>query len=375
MDIPFNEPFIGKEEEQAIINALRQKHLRGDGPKTQGVQEEMEDWLNVNHVLLTTSCTHALEMAMIVLGIEEGDEVIMPSFNFVSSANAVILRGAKPVFADILPQTMNIDPADIEQKITDNTRAIVPVHYAGVSCDMDAIMNIAAQYDLYVIEDAAQGVDAYYKDNALGTIGDIGCFSFHDTKNITCGEGGAFITNNNDIAKKAEIVREKGTNRAAFIRGEVDKYTWVKEGSSYIPSDILAALLAAQLEKRDQIKAERKRIWQQYMDTLRPYKNHLQLPVIPNSCDSNYHIFYFLAEDEDQQSELIAAFKDVGIPATFHYVPLHSSPFYESNIGAEQSLTLTQQYSNRLIRLPLYPDLNVGEAYFKKISDVIDQLL
>ena len=232
MNIPFNEPYIDEEEEQALIKALRSKHLRGDGPCTQRVQAYMEEWLDVEHVLLTTSCTHALEMAMLVLGISPGEEVIMPSFNFVSSANAAVLAGADPVFAEVSPETMNLDPEDVERRITERTKAIVPVHYAGVACDMDAILEIADRYDLYVVEDAAQGVDAYYDGEPLGTMGDIGCYSFHDTKNITCGEGGAFMTNDPEIAHRAEIVREKGTNRAAFIRGEVDKYTWVDKGSS-----------------------------------------------------------------------------------------------------------------------------------------------
>ncbi|NGP89793.1 dTDP-4-amino-4,6-dideoxygalactose transaminase [Fodinibius halophilus] len=375
MNIPFNEPFIEKEEEKAIVRALRQKHLRGDGPSTQRVQEEMEEWLGVDHVLMTTSCTHALEMAMMVLGIKEGDEVIMPSFNFVSSANAVVLRGAKPIFAEIRPETMNIDPVDIERKINNRTKAIVPVHYAGVSCDMDAIMDIAAQHDLYVVEDAAQGIDAYYNMKPVGTIGDIGCYSFHDTKNITCGEGGAFITNNDEIARKAEIIREKGTNRAAFIRGEVDKYTWVSEGSSYIPSDILMSLLEAQLEKRKEIKSKRRQIWQQYMDLFSPYADVLRLPVIPEGRDSNYHIFHFLADSEEQQQALIDSFKEEDIPATFHYVPLHSAPFFESNYEVNNFLKRTQKYSDRLIRLPLYPGLEANEFYFSAVKKAIERIV
>lgn len=375
MDIPFNQPYLGRKEEQMVIKALRNNHLRGDGYYTRRVQERMEEWLNINHVLLTTSCTHALEMAMMVLGISRGDEVIMPSFNFVSSANAVVLRGAKPVFAEIRPETMNIDPADIERKITDRTKAIVPVHYAGIGCDMYAIRKIAEQNDLYVVEDAAQGVDAYYNGKPLGTFGDIGCYSFHETKNITCGEGGAFLTDNEEIAKKAEIIREKGTNRAAFIRGEVDKYTWVSEGSSYIPSDILMSLLEAQLERRDEIKVKRQKIWQQYMSMLRPYADKLGLPETPDGCDSNYHIFYFLAESEQQQAELIHSFNAKGVPATFHYVPLHNAPFFESHFEPNGSLELTQEYSNRLIRLPLYPGLEASETYFNGIVDAIERVI
>lgn len=375
MEIPFNEPFLGKEEEKAVVEALRQKHLRGDGPHTQRIQQKMEKWLGVDYVLMTTSCTHALEMAMMVLGIGRGDEVIMPSFNFVSAANAVVLRGGNPVFAEVNLSTMNIDPVDIERKITDQTKAIVPVHYAGVSCDMDAIMDIANKHNLYVIEDAAQGVDAYYKGRPLGTIGDIGCYSFHDTKNITCGEGGAFLTNNKEIAQKAEIVREKGTNRAAFIRGEVDKYTWVSEGSSFIPSDILMALLEAQFEKRDEIKQKRRVIWEQYVEVLTPFSDRLQLPIIPDYSNSNYHIFYFLAESIEQQKKLINSLKEGGIPATFHYVPLHSAPFFEEHYDDNPSLEQTQEYSQRLIRLPLYPDLEPDEDYFYRISKAIKQVI
>lgn len=374
MDIPFNEPYLGKEEEQAIVQAIRKKHLRGDGPSTMRVQQQMEKWLDVEHVLLTTSCTHALEMAMMILDIGPEDEVIMPSFNFVSSANAVVLTGAKPVFAEIRPETMNIDPEDIKRKITDQTKVIVPVHYAGVGCDMDAILEIAEKHDLYIVEDAAQGVDAYYDEKPLGTMGDIGCYSFHDSKNITCGEGGAFLTNNNEIAQKAEIVREKGTNRAAFIRGEVDKYTWVSEGSSYIPSDLLIALLEAQFEKKEEIKAKRKKIWHQYMDLLTPFSEQIQLPLIPENCDSNYHIFHFLAVNPNQQKQLIETLKGNGIPATFHYVPLHSAPFFKSHFEPD-SLEMTQRYSNCLIRLPLYPGLKADKDYFSRVRDAIEQVI
>lgn len=375
MDIPFNEPYLGKEEEQALVKALRSKHLRGDGPHTQRVQQQMEEWLGIENVLLTTSCTHALEMAMMVLNIGEGDEVLMPSFNFVSSANAVVLAGAKPVFAEVNPETMNMDPQDVERKITDRTKAVVPVHYAGVGCNMDLIMEIADKHNLYVVEDAAQGVDAYYDQKPLGTIGDIGCYSFHDTKNITCGEGGAFLTDDKEMAERAEIIREKGTNRAAFIRGEVDKYTWVDKGSSYIPSDLLIAILESQLRKKDDIKSKRQAIWQQYRKCLAPYSEYLQLPVIPEKCDSNYHIFHFLAQNTEQQEQLIASFKSEGIPATFHYVPLHSAPFFESNFEPNASLKITQEYSNRLIRLPLYPDLKTSKEYFERITDAIDRVI
>lgn len=373
MSLPFNQPYIGTEEEEALIKALHSSHLRGDGPHTKRVQQQMEKWLNVNYVLLTTSCTHALEMAMMVLDIGSGDEVIMPSFNFVSSANAVALRGAIPVFADITPDTMNIDPDAIAEKITDATKAIVPVHYAGNSCDMDAIMQLAEDHDLFVVEDAAQGVDAYYKNQPLGTIGHIGCYSFHDTKNITCGEGGAFLTNDDEIAARAEIMREKGTNRAAFMRGEIDKYTWVEEGSSYIPSDLLAALLEAQLTKKDEIKKKRKQKWERYHKALQPCTDQgkIMLPEIPADCGSNYHIFYFLTQSVKDQERLLQAFKKAGIPAAFHYVPLHSAPYAQKLLNEQPDLVNTANYSNRLIRLPLYPDLNLTDEFLDRIVRVI----
>lgn len=360
MNIPFNKPFIDKDEEDAVIEALRGGHLRGDGPYTRKVQQQMEEWLNVKHVLLTTSCTHALEMAMLVLGLEEGDEVIMPSFNFVSSANATVLRGATPIFAEVSPDTMNIKPDDIKRKITEKTKVIVPVHYAGVGCEMDAIMEIADEHDLYVVEDAAQGVDAYYDNKPLGTIGDIGCFSFHDTKNLTCGEGGAFLTNNDDIAHKAEIVREKGTNRAAFFRGEVDKYSWVNKGSSYIPSDLLAALLEVQLKKKEEIKRKRRQVWIKYYMALKPLAEEglLQLPAIPEDYSSNYHLFYFLVKEEEQQQLVIEALKQKGIKASFHYVPLHSAPFSKKNLKDANVLNQTEKLSSTLIRLPIFPQLH-----------------
>lgn len=377
MSLPFNRPYIGTEEEEAVIRALRNGHLRGDGDATGRVQQKMEAWLNVDHVLLTTSCTHALEMAMIVLGIGPGDEVIMPSFNFVSSGNAVALRGATPVFADILPGTMNIDPEAIESKITPRTEAIVPVHYAGASCNMDAIMELADAHDLFVVEDAAQGVDAYHRGRALGTIGHIGCYSFHDTKNITCGEGGAFLTNDDDIAARAEIIREKGTNRAAFMRGEIDKYTWVDQGSSYIPSDLLAALLEAQLDKKEEIKALRKVRWEQYYTALQPlaYQGNISLPQIPEYCDPNYHIFYFLTNTAEDQQRVLQALKHAGVPAAFHYVPLHSAPFVRESLNDDSELPVTASCSNRLVRLPLYPELDLtGElldCIVREIDDAI----
>ncbi len=373
MKIPFNQPYIDREEEEAVLKALRSRNLRGDGAFTKRVQQQMEAWLDVEHVLLTTSCTHALEMAMMALGVGGGDEVIMPSFNFVSSANAAVLRSATPVFADIRPETMNVCPDDIARKITPHTKVIVPVHYAGVACDMDAIMELAQKHDIYVVEDAAQAVDAYYDDRPLGTIGHIGCYSFHDTKNITCGEGGAFLTNDDAIAARAEIMREKGTNRAAFMRGEIDKYTWVNEGSSYIPSDMLAALLEAQLAKRDEIKQKRKVRWERYREALQPCAEagKIQLPQIPDRCRSNYHIFHFLTNTAEEQDRLLKRFKVAGIPASFHYVPLHTAPYARTLLADHEDLTATRQYSNRLVRLPLYPDLDLTDNFLNQITQII----
>jgi len=377
MSIPFNKPYTGTEEEQAVVKALQNGHLRGDGPATKRVQQQMEEWLGIKHVMLTTSCTHALEMAMMVLDIGPDDEVIMPSFNFVSSANAVVLRGGTTVFADIKPETMNIDPDDIAQKITPKTKAIVPVHYAGVSCDMDAIMELAEQHELYVIEDAAQAVDAYYDGKALGTIGHIGCFSFHDTKNLTCGEGGAFLTSDDEMAAKAEIMREKGTNRAAFMRGEIDKYTWVNQGSSYIPSDLLAAMLEVQLTKKEAIKQKRKERWQRYNKALVSLEDagKITLPSIPEKCSSNYHIFHFLANSSEEQQQLLDKFKEADIPAAFHYVPLHSAPYARGILENEPMLSKTAEYSNRLIRLPLYPDLDLTDEFLNRIVQIIDDTI
>lgn len=302
----------------------------------------------------------------------------MPSFNFVSSANAVVLRGAQPVFADIKPNTLNIDPADVERKITSNTRAIVPVHYAGVGCEMEALATLADRHDLTIVEDAAQAVDAYYQGDPLGTIGDIGCFSFHETKNITCGEGGAFLTNSTEIAEKAELAREKGTNRSAFLRGEVDKYTWVSPGSSYVQSDILAAVLEVQLQRREVIKERRRRVWEGYHEALAPEleETGFRLPVIPNDRESNYHIFYVLAPNQDLRDRLLERLKSNGVDATFHYIPLHSSPFGQTITPDDVSLPVTTECSNRLIRLPVYPQLSHRiEEVAERVRSVFSEMV
>ncbi len=378
MDIPFNKPYIGDEEREAVAEAVEQDVLHGDGPITERVQSFLEEWLDVRHALLTTSCTHALEMAMMALNIGPGDEVIMPSFNFVSSANAVVLQGATPVFAEIRPETMNLDPEAVEKKITPDTEAIVLVHYGGVACDMEAFMDLKQRYDIAIVEDAAQGVDAYFKGEPLGTIGDIGCYSFHDTKNITSGEGGAFLTDSEEIARRAEIIREKGTNRSAFYRGEVDKYSWVDEGSSYIPSDILAALLEAQLERRDEIWEKRKQVWSTYRETLQPLVDEdlIEWQAIPECADPNYHLFYFLTNTPEERDELLNELKDEGIQATFHYVPLHSSPHGRNTLNCSEDLPVTQHCSEKLIRLPVYPQISSRiDTIARRVRKIIREVL
>ena len=376
MKIPSNVPYIGIEEEEAVKKALVSGHLIGNGPICKRVERQMQEMFNVKYVLLTTSCTHALEMAMLALGIGDGDEVILPSFTFVSTANCVVLRGAKPVFAEIKPDTLNIDPDDIRRRVTSRTRAIMPVHYAGVGCDMDEIMAIAEEHGLYVVEDAAQVVDAKYMGRYLGTIGHIGCYSFHYTKNITCGEGGAFLTNDDEIARKAEIIREKGTNRSAFLRGEVDKYTWVSVGSSYVLSDLLAAVLEVQLTKLAGIKAKRKEVWEQYYEGLKPLmaEGKVILPIIPAGRESNYHIFSFQVADEDARNTMLDGLRSEGIGATFHYVPLHSSPFGREKLGCEDDLPLTDECSTTLVRLPLHPGI-LDEQVQRIVQIVGDQLV
>lgn len=368
--ISFNKPFFDEREEKAIAKAVRGSILHGDGPISRRVQEDLKSWLRAKYIFLTTSCTHALEMAMISLGIGSNDEVIMPSFTFASTANAVVLRGAIPVFADICYDTLNIDPDDIERRITSRTKAIIPVHYAGIGCDMDTIMKMAQVHNITVVEDAAQGVDAKYKGRYLGTIGDIGCYSFHDSKNITCGEGGAFVTDNDEIAREAEVVREKGTNRSAFLRGEIDKYTWVNEGSSYIQSDILAAALEVQIHKKEEIKLKRKFVWETYYQTLKPFaeEGRLIMQSIPKECESNYHMFFFRVSDEKTRNSLLLKLREIGIDARFHYVPLHNSPFGRKFHSNAESLPVTEKCSATLIRLPLYPQLE------GKINDVSKEI-
>ena len=364
-------PAIGEPEILAITQALTGGHLVGAGPISRRVEAQMQELFGVAHVLLTASCSAALEMAVMALELGPGDEVILPSFTFVSTANCVVLRGATPVFADICPETLNLDPADVDRRITPRTRAILPIHYAGVSCDMDALQEIADQHGLAIIEDAAQGVDAKWRDRYLGSIGTIGCYSFHATKNITCGEGGAFLTNDPVLARRAEIIRETGTNRAAFLRGEIDKYTWVAAGSSYILSDLLAALLAAQLQRREMIRSQRQRIWDIYQDALRPLAaaGKFSLAVNPIEAESNCHIFYLRTLTPAEQEALLQHLRAAGVPAAFHYVPLHTSPFGRSLNTTPVSLPVTEQAAATLVRLPIGTHLSEEQAEY--VADAV----
>jgi dTDP-4-amino-4,6-dideoxygalactose transaminase len=361
--IPFNRPYLTGRERVYLDEALQSRKLAGDGPFARRCQALMKERFGSSSVQLTTSCTSALEIAALLCDLDPDDEVIVPSYTFVSTANAFWLRRAKIKFVDIRPDTLNIDEAQIEGAVGPRTRAIVPVHYAGVACDMDEIMSIAARHRLTVIEDAAQGVNATYKGRFLGTIGDMGCYSFHDSKNFVAGEAGAFLTNSEMWAQRAEIVREKGTNRSQFFRGEVDKYTWVDIGSSYIVSDLLAAVLRAQLEGMDEITELRREVYQRYAAALTPlvHSGEIRLQKIPQYCGTNFHLFYILVEDLRTRMHLIEHLKRLGIHAVFHYVPLHSSPVGEAMGYKAGMLPVTEDCAGRLIRLPLYAGLRDQE--------------
>ncbi|MGN0527721.1 MAG: dTDP-4-amino-4,6-dideoxygalactose transaminase [Eubacterium sp.] len=363
MRVPFNVPLVLGTEQDYVLKAIESKKLCGDSVYTKLCSELLENKFKAQKVLLTTSGTHALELAAILCNIKPGDEVIMPSFTFSSTANAFVLRGASIAFVDIRPDTQNIDESLIEQAITDRTKAIVPVHYAGVSCEMDAIIDIAKQYNLYVVEDAAQGVNALYKDRYLGTIGDFGCFSFHDTKNYTMGEGGALLVRSADNNHRAEIIREKGTNREEFLLGLVDKYSWVSEGSSYLPSDLNCAYLYSQLLEADSINDCRVEKWNRYYSHLSELQSRqkIQLPFIPENCRHNGHIFYIKTRSIEERTELIDFLKEREITTAFHYIPLHSSAQGKrcSRFCTEDKYTTDT--SNRLLRLPMYMDLTTNQ--------------
>jgi len=356
-------PFSGKEMEY-IQQAISNRKICGDGPFTKLCNSWIETNAKTQKALLTTSCTHATEMAALLVDIQPGDEVIMPSYTFVSTANAFVLRGAKVVFVDIRPDTMNMDETLIEQAITNKTKAIVPVHYAGVACEMDAIMRIAKKYGLYVIEDAAQGIMSTYAGKMLGTIGDYGCFSFHETKNYSMGEGGALLIRDPENTERAEIIREKGTDRSRFFRGQVDKYSWVGIGSSYLPSELNAAYLWAQLQVADEINESRRSLWQQYYEGLQNLRaeGRIELPFIPENCKHNAHMFYIKVRDLTERSALINYLKSQGIMSVFHYIPLHSAPagqLYGRMSGEDR---YTTKESERLLRLPLYYQLSPDDV-------------
>ncbi len=369
--IPFNiPPYVGKEVDY-IKQAIENKKICGDGEFTKKCNKWIEEHFSAKKALLTTSCTSALEMAAILCDIKQGDEVIMPSYTFVSTADAFVARGAKIVFVDIRPDTLNINENLIEAAINDKTKAIVPVHYAGVSCEMDKIMETVKKYNLLVVEDAAQGVMSTYKGQALGTIGDFGCYSFHETKNYSMGEGGAVIIKDEKFFEKAEIIREKGTNRSKFLRGQIDKYTWVDYGSSYLPSDMNAAYLYAQLEMADEINKNRLESWNLYYEGLKELakENKIELPYIPDECEHNAHMFYIKCKDLDERTRLISYLKENGVNSVFHYVPLHSSPAGKrfGRFNGEDKFTTKE--SERLMRLPMYYNLGKND-----IEYIIDKL-
>jgi dTDP-4-amino-4,6-dideoxygalactose transaminase len=361
--IPFNRPSLTQAELDRVARCLTDGQLSGDGPFTKQCQQLLEQSFGAKHALLTTSCTSALEMAALLCNLKPGDEVIMPSYTFVSTANAFLLRGARPVFVDVRPDTLNLDERLVPAAVTPRTRAVVPVHYAGVACEMDAILRIATRHGLRVIEDAAQAVDSTYDGAYLGTLGDFGTYSFHESKNFVCGEGGALLVNREGFADRAEIIREKGTDRARFFRGQVDKYTWVDIGSSYVPADILAALLLVQLERRHEITAARQQVFERYRAGLEPLveRGLATAPTIPSRCTTNYHMFYVQVADLATRTALLARLRKAGILAVFHYVPLHSSAIGRSLGYRPGMFPVSESASERLLRLPLYGSLSEAE--------------
>lgn len=370
--IPFNKPYFTGKETKYIEDAVRSGKISGNGIYTRKCQTYFEQTYGFQKTLLTTSCTDALEMAAILINIKEGDEVIMPSYTFVSTANAFVLRGAKIVFADSRKDHPNMDETKIESLITSKTKAIVPVHYAGVACEMDVIMEIAERHNLFVIEDAAQAIDSYFTGKngikkALGSIGHLAAFSFHETKNIISGEGGLLAINDDRFINRAEIIWEKGTNRSSFFRGEVDKYGWVDMGSSFLPSEIIAAFLWAQLENLEKIQKKRKEIWENYFINLKAWadKNEIGLPILPEYATNNAHMFYLICKDLNQRTKLIEHLKDKEILAVFHYISLHKSLFYSSKYQGKPLLE-TDRFTDTLVRLPLFYELN-----FDKVIDVL----
>ena len=376
--IPFNKPFVAGKELYYIAQAVTMGNLAGDGYFTKQCSRLLEERFGIKKVLMTPSCTAALEMAAMLCELGPDDEVILPSYTFVSTANAIVRLGAKPVFVDIRPDTLNLDENLIEEAITPKTKVLLLVHYAGIGCEMNRIVAIAKKHSLLIIEDSAQGVGAYYNNRALGTIGHLGTYSFHETKNYICGEGGALCINDPEMIKRAEIIRDKGTNRSEFFRGEVDKYTWVDIGSSYVPSEIVCAFLYAQLEMLDSIAERRKSIYKQYRTLLKPLEVQglLSLSHIPEDCKSNYHMFYILLQDIETRDALMAHLKQHDILAVFHFVPLHSSPMGKKFGYAEGDLPTTEQLSGRLLRLPFYYEMTEKEQEYivKCITEGLEKM-
>lgn len=361
--IPFNFPAVVGNEKKYVAQAMASGHLSGDGPFTRRCHAFLEGELGISRALLTTSCTHSLEMAALLLDIKPGDEVIVPSFTFVSTINAFVLRGAHPVFVDIRPDTLNLDETKLERAITPRTRAIVPVHYAGVGCEMDTIMEIANRHRIAVVEDNAHGLFGKYKGKLLGTFGCLATQSFHETKNFSCGEGGALLINDPQYIERAEIIREKGTNRSRFFRGQIDKYSWVDIGSSYLPSEMLAAYLLGQLEARDYIQARRQEIWETYYTKLQTWaaSHEVTLPTVPGHCDQAYHMFYMLFPTLAKRQAFIQYLKEQGILSVFHYLPLHLSDLGRRFGGKEGDCPVTEDISDRLVRLPFYNKLSKAQ--------------
>lgn len=376
ISIPFNKPYFTGRETEYIRESVASGKISGDGVFTAKCHQFFRERYGFAKSLLTTSCTDALEMAAILCGIEPGDEVIAPSYTFVSTVNAFVLRGAKIVFADSESCTPNLDACGIESLITPRTKAIVPVHYAGMACDMDKISALALKYGIFVVEDAAQAIDSYYQGKPLGSLGHLAAFSFHETKNIISGEGGMLVVNDAGFSSRAEVIREKGTNRSAFFRGEVDKYGWVDIGSSFLPSDIVASFLYAQLEHTDEIQSQRKKLWSRYFEELKPLqdKGILRLPMVPEYATNNAHMFYLLCDDLQTRAGLIDHLKLKGVLAVFHYLSLHKSPYYRHKHDG-RPLENADRYSDTLLRLPMYYDLSEADLSFivKNIFEYFDQ--
>lgn len=361
--IPFNKPFIAGKELYYVAQAVSRGNIGADGDFTAQCSQLLEDRFGLGKVLLTNSCTAALELSVMLGSIGPGDEVLLPSFTFVSTANAVVRTGARPVFVDIRSDTLNLDETRLLDHVTPQTKAILPVHYAGVACEMDTVLEVARSHDMLVIEDAAQGVNAFYRGQPLGSLGQLGAYSFHETKNYICGEGGALTINSPEFVDRAEILRQKGTNRSQFLRGQVDKYRWVDSGSSYAPSEIVSAFLLAQLELIDQITRRREGIFRYYQKGLQELESqgHLRLPFIPPHCQTNFHLFYLLLANEDVRDRLIEFLASRNIQAVFHYVPLHSSPMGQQLGYREGDFPITEDTSRRLLRLPLFNDITDQE--------------